>query len=199
MESFIYKNKEVSFSSVTGIVLGGQEKRSETHVSSSGGGGYVGKHGGHVSAPTIHSSVTTKHEFWIKLEDGTEKPIQLSGCDIPLKEGHKITLVSVNKSKRNYEFYTFLVNHNSKETYDIKTGDVINATFRFANVYPFTSVFLGVLTGIGASVVDQSWGPVGFFSFLMVVVFLITYSVNKQKEVIALINEHLAGLSKAVL
>jgi hypothetical protein len=26
----------------------------------------------------------------LKLEDGTEKPIQLSGCDIPLKEGHKI-------------------------------------------------------------------------------------------------------------
>jgi hypothetical protein len=61
MKSFNYKNKELTFSCITGVVQGGQEKRSETHVSSSGGGGYVGKHGGHVGAPEVRSTVTTKH------------------------------------------------------------------------------------------------------------------------------------------
>ena len=61
MESFKHKDKEVEFYTITGEVLS-QQKSSETHVTSSGGGGYIGKQGGHISAPQIKTTVINKHE-----------------------------------------------------------------------------------------------------------------------------------------
>ena len=198
MKSLFHKNTEIAFSSVTGTVLDGQEKRSETHISSSGGGGYVGQSGGRVSAPTIHSSVTTKHEFWIELENGTEKAIQLSGCDIPLKTGHKITLVSVDKSKKSEKFYTFLVNHNTKETYEMVLGDQINDLYRLDQsslpdkLIPFilswTCLGLIVLTSLFGALV----GSIG-------IVVMIAVLMKKKKRMENLINQHLLELSEVVL
>lgn len=67
MENFKHRNKEIEFWSVTGEIMA-QNKYSETHVSSSGGGGYIGAHGGHIRAPSVHSTTVTNHEFWIKTE-----------------------------------------------------------------------------------------------------------------------------------
>jgi hypothetical protein len=198
MESFFHKNKEVAFSSVTGIVLGGQEKRSETHVSSSGGGGYVGKNGGHVSAAQVHSTVTTKHEFWIELEDGTEKAVQLSGCDIPLKEGHKITLVSVNKSKRNREFYTFLVNHNTKSSNVIMSGEFINAVFSIAPVRRVISFILIMVAGFGTTIyTDEAW--LGILVGIGAYVALMGYYGHKEHSMNQLIDAYLERLSTEII
>lgn len=125
MENFKYRNKEVEFSEVTGEVLG-QNKYSETHVSSSGGGGYVGQHGGHVSAPQVRSTAITNHEFWIKTDDGAEKSVQLSGCDIPLREGHKITLITAGLKGKKSSYHSILVNHNAKKHWFIKEAQELN-------------------------------------------------------------------------
>ncbi|MCE9924359.1 hypothetical protein LZ640_07655 [Aeromonas media] len=125
MENFKHRNKEIEFWSVTGEIMA-QNKFSETHVSSSGGGGYVGTHGGHISAPRVHSTTVTNHEFWIKTEDGTEESVQLAGCDIPLREGQKITLISAGVKGKGEGYYSVLVNHNAKNHWFINKADSLN-------------------------------------------------------------------------
>jgi hypothetical protein len=113
MENFKYKDKIVEFSYVTGEVLG-SEKFSETHVSSSGGryiGGGMGAPGGTYVPPTVSSTVSTNHEFWIKTKDGQEKAIKLRDVDIPLRVGQRITIISAGLG--NNAYYTMLVNHNA--------------------------------------------------------------------------------------
>ncbi|MBI3285315.1 MAG: hypothetical protein HYZ65_10780 [Burkholderiales bacterium] len=125
MENFSHRNKVVQFWHVTGEVIG-SNKYSETHVSSSGGGGYVGKHGGHVSAPQIHSTVVTNHEFWIKTPDGKEKDIKLAGVNIPLRVGQKITLISVGRKAAGSGWYAILVNHSAGKHWFINSVNDLN-------------------------------------------------------------------------
>lgn len=125
MENFKHRNKEIEFWSVTGEIMA-QNKYSETHVSSSGGGGYVGTHGGHISAPSVHSTTVTNHEFWIKTEDGSEESVQLAGRDIPLREGQKITLISAGIKGKGEGYYSVLVNHNANKHWFINKADRLN-------------------------------------------------------------------------
>lgn len=60
---------------------------SETRVSSSGGGGYVGKHGGHVAAPTVTSHVTHHREFFLQ-DEGQEKAFHLQDVKFAARPGH---------------------------------------------------------------------------------------------------------------
>lgn len=121
MENFRWDDKEFEFSKLTGEVFS-NNKFSETHVSSSGGGGYVdAQYGGNVAAARVHSTVTTVHEFWIKDEAGKEHAINLRGKDIPLAVGQKVTLVSggfVGKDK----YYALLLNHNAEKHWHILGG-----------------------------------------------------------------------------
>ncbi len=117
MESFKHNNKEIAFWSKTGEVIS-QNKYSETHVSSSGAVGNVG--------PTVHSTTVTKHEFWIRKEDGSEESIQLSGHDVPLREGQKITLIISGLKGGNYSYYTILVNHSANKHWFLENANSLN-------------------------------------------------------------------------
>jgi len=125
MESFKHRGKEVKFWSITGEVIG-QNKYSETHVSSSGGGGYVGKHGGFVNAPQVNSTVVTNHEFWIKKDNGVEESVQLSGADIPLREGQKVTAIFSHLSSEDEGPCSILVNHSERKHRFIKSASALN-------------------------------------------------------------------------
>lgn len=125
MKDFVHGKNNVEFRTVTGEVLG-SDKYSETQISSSGGGGYVSTHGGHVSAPRIHSSSVTNHEFWIKTEDGLEKDVQLRGVDIPLRPGQKITLISAGRKGAEKAWYSVLVNHSAGRYWFINNADSLN-------------------------------------------------------------------------
>lgn len=133
MENFKHRKKEIEFWQLTGEVLG-SDKYSETHVSvsSSGGGGYVGPNGGHVSAPKVHSSSSsiTNHEFWIKTADGLEKDIKLKGADIPLRAGQKITLISAGRKGKDTGWYSVLVNHSAGKHWFINKADDLNNRLR---------------------------------------------------------------------
>jgi hypothetical protein len=125
MNSFVHRGKEVEFLQVTGEVLG-SNKYSETHVSSSGGGGYVGKYGGNVSAPQIHSTAVTNHEFWIKTEDGVEVDIKLQGTDIPLRVGQRISVIAATRKGSERMWYSVLVNHSAGKHWFINKADDLN-------------------------------------------------------------------------
>lgn len=124
MESFVSDNSVIEFSSISGEVLG-TDKYSETHVSSSGGGGYVGRHGGHVSAPTVHSTVVTNHEFWIKTDGGKEIDVQLTGVDIPLRIGQRVSLIVAQSPIKKEKRYAVLVNHSANKHWFINDAMTI--------------------------------------------------------------------------
>jgi hypothetical protein len=63
----------------------------ETHVSSSGGGGYVHPtYGGHVSAPTVSSKIVEREKYFVKTDDGKE--VELKDA-VTGRKGHQVTLV----------------------------------------------------------------------------------------------------------
>jgi hypothetical protein len=64
---------------------------SETHVSSSGGGGYVSGGTGYVSAPTVSSRSVHRQVFFVKYEDGTQREFDTTLIGVAV--GHKIALV----------------------------------------------------------------------------------------------------------
>ncbi len=89
----------------------GQQKWSETKVSSSGGGGYVGPQGGHVSSPTITSETKTKQEIWIREEDGLESSLELSNKAFPVNNGQRVWIALGAKST-NVDTARYLIAYN---------------------------------------------------------------------------------------
>ncbi|MBB3175414.1 hypothetical protein FHR90_003269 [Endobacter medicaginis] len=68
----------------------GLQRWSETHVSSSGGGGHIDKYGGHIEATRISSTVQDRTEFWVKFDDGSEKQFS---CDLSVRDGHRVAVI----------------------------------------------------------------------------------------------------------
>ncbi|MDI1299550.1 hypothetical protein [Methylotenera sp.] len=137
MENFTWHDgKTFEFWTKTGEVLS-TNKVSETHVSSSGGGGHVDpQYGGHVAAAQVSSTVTINHEFWIKEEDGTERAVQLYDNDIPLKVGQKITLIAGKLLGAEKGYYVVLYNHNAKKHWIIS-----DATRLYNHIFPKTHLY----------------------------------------------------------
>jgi|GEM_PF-6579196 len=122
MYDFGNNSKQVSyikFYRTTGTVL--EHKRSsETHVSSSGGGGYVGKYGGHVEAAQVHSKVITTDDIWIETENGNEEKISLTNYDVALRSGQKISIFYAILEGEDSGPYMLLVNHSDGQTHWLK-------------------------------------------------------------------------------
>ena len=131
MNDFIHDGPSIQFWKVSGEVISTQ-KRSETQVWSSGGGGYVSKGTGYVSSPTVKSTVITQHEFWLKTEDGPEIPVKFSGVDIPMCEGQRVTLISAKKSDKDTSLYSILVNHAAERHWFINNAASLNKEFKFS-------------------------------------------------------------------
>lgn len=70
----VKKPSEIYVFTHTGVVRGAQ-RWSDTHVSSSGGGGWVGPHGGRVAAAQVHSNVVQRGKFFLCEDNGTEHEI----------------------------------------------------------------------------------------------------------------------------
>lgn len=112
----------------SGSVLS-SDKREETRVWSEGGGGYVGgyagPHGGHVGGwvqpPRVKSESITKHEFWLRTDNGREVAVKLSGHDIPLREGQHISLISArNLANNTNDAHVALVNHSAQQYWHLQ-------------------------------------------------------------------------------
>lgn len=94
----------------TGEVTG-HGKRSDTYVS---GGGSVRDGTGSVS---ISSQVVVKQEFFIRQADGEEMPVQISGLDIPIRNGQRVSLIYVATRNGKTGSAGRLVNYNAKRFY----------------------------------------------------------------------------------
>ena len=95
-----------------GVILSSHVK-SETHVSSHGGGGYLYEETGQVSAPTIKSTIRREQEIWIKGLNGVEECIRLKECDLQVRQGHKVTFILAGRQGEDTVYYTILVNNDT--------------------------------------------------------------------------------------
>jgi len=193
MKDFQNKGKALKFWSITGEVLS-QNKFSETHVSSSGGGGYVGKSGGHVSAPTVRSSTSINQEFWIKTDDGKEKSVQLYDQDIPIREGQKITLISGGLKGKDPGYKLVLVNHNSKEHWLITKAQELNSSLR---AYVMTGKSLLIAGGIWGvlNIVTNDGLFASYAAFFFIVFRLVQkyYGITKFNKAL---DKHIEALAQ---
>jgi hypothetical protein len=121
MEPFEYRGMKLEVWTQGGTVLS-TSKHSRTDVASYGGGGWVGQHGGSISAPTIVSSTTTTQEIWIRRENGEETAIQLSGVDVPVREGQRVTVIAAKSPRAKDGFWVTLVNHSANRHWRLSTN-----------------------------------------------------------------------------
>ena len=107
----------IRFDVVKGIVVG-DKKWSETHVFSTGGKGYVGSQGGYVQLPTINSSVSTRHEIWVKEnESEREFPICLTDAEVKVRAGHEVIVVIADTGRHRY--FAQLINRASRQSFPL--------------------------------------------------------------------------------
>jgi hypothetical protein len=202
MESFKYKDKEIKFWRVTGEVIG-QNKYSETHISSSGGGGVVTNRGGYVGAPQVHSRAITNHEFWIKKDDGSEMSVQLSDVDIPLREGHKISLIGSRPSDKKVKGqWAVLVNHSEGKHRFINKGADLNMSFKIAGVTGLSVLISAVIWFVIIFAVKLNGGgePKAFmWATGITLVYFISnaiYKLSRINDMTAALDKHLESLSQ---
>ena len=93
-------------------------KQEVTHVQGGGGGGS----GGNVAPVRISSYTTTKHEFWIKREDGIEDNYYINDSNLPLRTGHKITILQSGLKGSTAHYPVFVVNHTIGTSHFISHG-----------------------------------------------------------------------------
>lgn len=207
-ETFVHGRKELEFKYTTGEVIG-TNKFSETHVSSTGGGGtvggYIGPYGGHVSgdidAPEIKSEVITKHEFWIRKDDGEEMPVKLSGVDIPLRAGQIITVIGAYMRGEKNGWYSLLVNHNAGKHWFIKDAGDLNKTFRLETptgrsvliALAFVGISYLVLWNIDPYRRSGLWEFV-FIAAVAFVIYRVVSKLTKASRLKKRLQEHLDGL-----
>lgn len=208
--NFKVNNDEIIFWSFTGVVLS-QNKYSETRVWSSGGGGHVGPHGGHVAAAQTHSSATTKQEFWLKLDDGKEESINLSGYDIPIRESQKISVLMAQTKTSKSAYYVSLINHNSGVTHKINGAEELLTKLIDFYPNPFRAFlwFLAKLTFLIATLVylnvNKNVGS-GLYQYMAIVLIigiiyilirgLITVFTDRSAKFVKPLLEHIAKLTE---
>ncbi len=111
---------------VEGVVTHINSQRwSDTYVSSSGGGGYVGSEGGYVSAPAVRSNVQQRSrlEFWIRENNQTEHHIVLEDSNFAVAPGHRIRMAWGGNVTNERGPYLFASNFTSNEFWNFKKGN----------------------------------------------------------------------------
>ena len=69
------------------------DRRFETHVSSSGGGGYIGPSGGYLAEPQIRSTTTDHQTIFLRGSDGSEQSFDLQDWDLAVRPGSRMVVV----------------------------------------------------------------------------------------------------------
>lgn len=149
----------VRLTHISGTVINSQ-KHSETHITSSGGGGYVGPNGGYVPAPKVQSQVQTTHEFWLRTANGVEKQFQFSNLNVPLCLNQEVTVLIASKPDGKQSWVVELINHNAKTRTSLIRPNKLVTQLDLDNVgWHTTFKIFGLAAAAVASV--MYWSPVG--------------------------------------
>lgn len=95
----------------------------ESRSEGTGGGGYIGPQGGHVSAPSIHTTVTQRQQidFWIRENDGAESQFSFTDFNFSVANGQRLRFAwGANMSHERGE-YLFAHNFATNQIYAFKS------------------------------------------------------------------------------
>lgn len=144
MESISHGNTSVRLWTRSGRVT---DSNKRTSVVSSGSG------------ENLNVSSITKHDIWIREEDGTEVPIQVAGADIPLRIGQRISVVAAALDGEEDGHAVALVNHSSGQWSRTLSEENVRSLFRVTTHWAVGWVVLAVsflVLGIGSSAPETS-------------------------------------------
>ena len=163
MSDYNYGSSTVDFWEVNGHVAN-NSKRSETNVSSSTDGKYI---------TDIRSRTTTKQEFWLIKDDGTEVPIQLLGSDIPVRDGHEVSAIAASINGSEISPVVALVNHTARQAHrtfskkSIRDNIDLTVNPKYAWIALVGSLILSwVSVGLSAGTESLALGIVAIIIFL---------------------------------
>jgi hypothetical protein len=193
MKTFICNNKTIRFSGLSGQIID-SSKHSETHMSSSGGGGYIGPNGGVITAPTVRSNIVTQHEFWLRSADGKEHAIKFTNVDIPMRTGQYVSLISATNEKSGVSSYVTLINHSAETQSAIRNADQLNAALQVECI-TFTTIGKGIGLILCAVIVQNVTILFTYVGFC-VGAFLIFKKIVRVKKAIALFGEEIKCANK---
>ena len=180
---------------ISGTVIEDQGRITETHVS--GGGGSTGNNG--YISPVSSMNVTT-HTFWIREESGKETLISIEKKSLPIKTGHKITLL---RSKGRWVYY---INHTSTDIGTLCDLSHLKSSAKTYQWFDISVSIAGVLIGMS---IGETWIAAipGFFivytAAILIIVKKRTQEVRKKlpailKEFAQKIDDEKKGKYEAV-
>jgi hypothetical protein len=192
MDDFVYNGGAIKFSVESGRVLPGQQKISKTHVSSSGGGGYVSGGSGFVDAPKITSTITTEQEFWLQARSGHQVPVRISGDVMAVNVDQEVSLLRARHPTKGGVWLVGIVNHSARKTaWLLAPGDVVK---RAGLVRWWPTLLLALLSLVLFESVLGAW-----FLGLLPAGVLVFRQLRRQRAVAVALGAHLWQLEQALM
>ncbi|MGB0921357.1 MAG: hypothetical protein ACPG1C_08555 [Alphaproteobacteria bacterium] len=177
--------KPVRLYAHTGILLDANQY-TQTHISSSGGGGYIHpERGGYVAPPQIHSTIINHQEFWIEDRFGQVTPVQFYDSNIPMRPGHLVSLILV-ESARGGPFYCGYVDHTVGRWWGRgHDGELVTNLRIFPRIFSVLPILIPALLSIIALYLGLNWEEtlgVAFAAFVPATLwaFFIGYRAMKK-------------------
>lgn len=172
MTKFVFDATKVRLTHVSGTVIS-SKKHSETHITSSGGGGYVGPKGGYVAAPRVHSTVHRTHEMWLRTASGVEQQFRFVNLDVPLCESQQVTVLVAGTADGKQSRLVEVINHAAgTRTGLIRMNDLVIQLDLHGVGWHTTFKILGLVAAAVASI--AYWSPVGAVLTVGIFMYLVT-------------------------
>lgn len=136
-EPFNHFERQLMFFVRNGEVLE-SEKRNQTHLDAHHShrttGGHMWKGTGHTGSSSSTMQVTAhnvqEHEFWVRLENGTEACFQLNNNGVRLRPGQYVSMAFVRNANQDMGQMVALYNHNAGQNFVTLSPRQINQQFQ---------------------------------------------------------------------
>ncbi|HEN8800112.1 TPA: hypothetical protein U8251_002709 [Pseudomonas putida] len=136
-EPFNHFERQLMFFVRNGEVLE-SEKRNQTHMdayhSHQAGSGTLWKGTGTIAGSSSTLQVSARnvqeHEFWVRLENGTEACFQLNNNDVRIRPGQHVSMAFLRNANQDMGQMVALYNHNAGQNYVTLSPKGINQQFQ---------------------------------------------------------------------
>ena len=115
---------------VSGIygTVHGLRRWSDTHVSSSGGDGYLHNGSGHISAPRVRSRIVERVEFWLRPAAGGGNELRLT-VNVDVRDGHRLVAIWGSARGEPDGTFLFILNQDSSQQCDLAAKTTFERSF----------------------------------------------------------------------
>lgn len=189
--TYLFSHRRVSFEVDRAGILTGLSKSVKTSVS--GGGGAISSDSyGHVQGwiNPISTTHETTMELWIQDAEGRESSVIIKK-DIPLREGHQVSVVGVQLEGGGTYCYCLVLNHTAGETYFLRRS--------YSTVTPSVAEGLGVgCLAIVCFMVCVANQPAGMLTGMITCCVAIFYLVVRGVVLCRRFDRHCDGIVRRV-